>query len=68
MGDNFEAISKSGEKVKVVKVCCKCGGPADIPQPVKNMYPKVAGHWTNQKYIPHPGGNMLCWDCYGGKT
>ena len=68
MGDNFDAISKTGDEPKIKRVCCKCGGNADIPQPVKNMYPKLGGGIGNQRYIHHPGGNMNCWDCYGGNV
>jgi len=53
-----------GDIVKTISVCCKCGAKADIPEPVKNMYPQTAGPVTNQRYITHPGGNMLCWKCY----
>ena len=62
------AVGEVVDAPKLERKCNRCGdGQADVVMPVENMYPKLGGHWTNQRFIPDPLGRMLCWGCYGGK-
>lgn len=51
-----------GEVIQQPVTCGRCGGEANIPAPVLNR--GEHRRYGSQKWLPDPGGAMLCWGCY----
>lgn len=65
MGVNRHTDSGIGEYTEAPpapRTCCKCGGPWDLPAPVKNNGEHA--RYGRQRFIYIPGGDGLCWDCF----